>query len=123
MNISPIIAIPPLPEGAPAGNATSVPAISSPPAIPEVAPVPAAASLEAANRERQPSERHDEELPSRFVAPRDSKASANRDARTEETSGRPATAEGPTRRGIEAYARNTSEALGREAIHQVDASA
>lgn len=62
MNIGPIIAIPPLPEGTPQGNATSVPPNPASPAVPQVAAIPAAEGARTVDKERHRNERPDDEL-------------------------------------------------------------
>ncbi|MEO0604759.1 MAG: hypothetical protein AAF211_25225, partial [Myxococcota bacterium] len=63
MNISPIIAIPPLPEGTPSGPATQEPPPPASPAIPEVSAVAAAEGARATDKERNRSDHPDDDRP------------------------------------------------------------
>lgn len=56
MNVAPIIAIPPLQEGAPAPATTAEPPPPSPPAVPPVAAIPAAEAARGSDPERRKSE-------------------------------------------------------------------
>lgn len=63
MNVGPIIAIPPLPEGTPATASPNEQAPPPPPLVPEVASIPAAEAARRADPDRRRSEDHPDDEP------------------------------------------------------------